>query len=348
MGALPFRHVRSLALLALPIATRCLLCSRPSVIRSRLPVATAASESGVAIHRSVSFAFASGSYSHDVTHMLEAAVPALPNGVLHLFTGVSAGANLGIALMDPRILTLGNPAAVAPGACEQQQLSLCVHNGQILLPSHVRVLAVRSVSEGEATAQLSIRLEIADELARDPPRPSPRTDLARAALLACLAESGVSPADVCALQAAKNAGTASAASRVFESFVRAGGGQASLARAAAVSDGVPSSPTAPAAPTAPAVEHQAPADSFVAGEALLSDARRTAHHVAHLLRSERMQAATYVRNSDPSSDRAGEDDGVGLVPLRYATAMHAIAQIFSPHSNQHSHGLFLLLSLRAC
>ena len=149
------------------------------------------------------------------------------------------------------------------------------------------------------TASISVDVEVAEAL--EPPQSPVREALARAALLACLAEAGVPGNHVDSLVRAQEAGVASAAARVFVSFVRSGGGQhVSTAR-----------PTDPRSSTPVVVS----AGGFAVGNELLADARRAAHHISHLLRADRVRGAEYVRNMDPDESAVAANTGPAL-PLR--------------------------------
>jgi len=241
----------------------CCLCS--AVLSAAVHV-----EPGVLLRRTVPVPWGTATWS-DVTEAVQAALPRLDCAVVHL---EAPSSEVGVALLDPRVMSLGDAAAAAPsGAAEQRSVALAVCEGALLLPSHARIVALRVAADCGAEP-LEMCVEVASSLATRPPRLPPRAALARATLLACLAEAGAAPAELHSLEGVPTGG-ASAAQKTFAGFVtrNAGGDE----------DG---------------------GGPLLDRTRLLADARRTAHHICHLVRLERVQAAAFVRNTDmPSSTR---------------------------------------------
>lgn len=232
---------------------------------------TGATASKLLTRRVVSSSWAPGSAWTDVTALVQEALPPLPAALCHMCATDDAL----VALVDPDLLeTLGGSSNLAITAPGRSALSLAVHEGRPLLPDGARVVllkpegGVATATEEAATVDVSIQLTIeTSEALTAVAQPPAQQALARATLTAALAVIGVSPEEADALDTAE-----SSAGKVFSTFVGSGG--------ATGRGGV--------APR---------------GELLEAAARRSAHHIAHLLRAERAAAAEYLRNTDPTEAR---------------------------------------------
>jgi len=128
---------------------------------------TALSGGGIVLRRTLSLSFGASQEWIDVTPLIAEALPALPCAVCHL---EACGAEqIGVTLLDPRLLSLASTASIAPGASSQRRLALAVESGELLLPSHVRVLALRAADAADATTcEISLEIELASQLALSP------------------------------------------------------------------------------------------------------------------------------------------------------------------------------------
>ena len=221
--------------------------------------------------RTVRVPLVAGESWADATAPVQAALPALPAALVHV---ACDGAQ--VALKDPRVLQWGTGSQACTSS--SSSVALAIHDGNLLLPQAVHLVVLLPPDDSEATeCELLLNVEVAEALVREPPGLPPHSQLARAALEACLAEAALPAEEVAGLQSALDAGASSAAQKVFASFVHAGG----------------------------RAEHATA--TYPAGEALLASARRTAHHVAHLLRADRVAAAsTWYRNTDAARGAAAE------------------------------------------
>ena len=217
-------------------------------------------------HRVISSSWAPGSAWTDVTALVEEALPPLPAALCHMCATDDAL----VALIDPNLLdTLGDAGDLAVTAPGRTALSLAVHEGRPLLPDGARVVLLRPEAADDAPAAdvtIELTIETSEALAATSQPPAQQA-LARATLRAALTVIGVSPEEADALDAAE-----SSAGKVFGTFVGSGG---ATGRGGVVPR----------------------------GELLEAAARRSAHHIAHLLRAERAAAAEYLRNTDPTEAR---------------------------------------------
>ena len=285
---------------------------------SHAPLAAAA---GIALHRAVHITCPAGSRWFDATAAVSAALPALPAAVVNI--ACTAGASHSVSLLDPRLLSLGNSNSYGSSLLANQEVAIAMHGGELLLPRAARlVLMLQDAAGCEACreCELIVTVEVAKALADEPPGLLPHAQLAKAALMSCLAEAAIPAEEIRGLQSAMDAGASSAAQKVFASFVLAGGcseqkpaaavkrrrrGGGGKGAAAEDEDGNGSTAKAAAARgsdgngSGGGEEGVAEKPAYPAGEALLASARRAAHHIGHLLRQERVVAAAdWYRNTD--------------------------------------------------
>jgi tRNA G18 (ribose-2'-O)-methylase SpoU len=305
------------------------------------------SSQGIALRRTFSVNFCAEEEWIDVTPLVTDALPALPCAVAHLEAGGTG--RIGVTLLDPRLLTLGSLASIAPGASSQHRLALAVERGELLLPADVRILALRAGDVSDASmCELSLQIELAAPLALSPGALPAHSQRARAALHGCLAEAGLPPASVAALEATRELGTASPAQSVYAAFIRADppplarrkkqrgragaiprGTRNAEGEGALIFDGgaADSVGEGGSATEAPLLRVEVSSDRIAsdsardgspavqaqmrveAGAALMAGARRAAHHIVHLLKAERVATADWFRNTDECNQVEGASGG---------------------------------------
>ena len=171
-----------------------------------------------------------------------------------------------IAVLDPQLLEVGPAALVAPN--RHASIAVGVRDGRPLLPSDARLVLLRDDHESSdltLDCTLGCTLEVAIEMADQLlAAPSGPSGAAAIAQAALRTSLDASGVDAAVIAALESIAEPTPASRVYDSY---------LARA-----------------------HRP--------EVLLQDARRAAHHIAHLLREEAANAAEYLRNNDAAIDHA--------------------------------------------
>ena len=209
----------------------------------------------------------------DITAQAEELLPDLNLAIVNLKIVKHPHAKL--TLLDPRNLHTAPTNIFLPTHKRAHRISVGAKRAAFLLPPTVRILAIRpdgTTTNGDPI-QLSMSVEVAEELEQSFDCLTSDAQLARSALLGSLAEAGVSPADAAKLEEAPDAGSASPAQRVFSSFVSKRGR------------------------TEDTKSGKKTGDDMTTAK-LLTSARRAAHHIAHLQRGERVAQATYFRNCD--------------------------------------------------
>eukprot|EP00967_Tisochrysis_lutea_P146653 scaffold277228_cov36-Tisochrysis_lutea.AAC.1 len=279
---------------------------------SALSLAVAAlSRPGVALQRTLSLSFAAHQEWLDATRLIADVLPAFPSAVAHLETGGEE--KMGVALLDPRLLSFGSVNAIAPGASTQRRLALALERGELLLPADVCVLVVRQDNlKSTTTCELSLEVELASELALSAGALSAHSQRARAAIHACLAESGLAPDEIALLEAIDQLGGRSPAKNVYEAFVRADPPplerpKKTRGRAGAVPRATRNSGDANGLVATAEDRDGAERLHVESGQALMARAQRAAHHVIHLLKAERVASAVWFRNTDVVERPSGID-----------------------------------------
>jgi tRNA G18 (ribose-2'-O)-methylase SpoU len=294
---------------------------------------------GIALQRTLALNFCAQEEWIDVTPLVTNALPALPCAVAHL--EADGDGQIGVTLVDPRLLTLGSLASIAPGASSQHRLALALERGELLLPKDVRILALRAGDVSDASVgELSLEIELATELAVSPGALPAHSQRARAAIHGCLAEAGLPAAAISALEATGELGRASAAQSVYEAFIRADpsplakrkkqrGRAGSIPRGTRGAEGEGADRGAADPKTDATKPDTSPTEEAylrVEGrEALMAGARRAAHHVVHLLKAERVAAADWFRNSDTSGHGDAASEGGAAVAVDGASDRQRVA-----------------------